>query len=316
MNDDELSEPWNDDLDRVIRAALVVDTDHSGVERLEQFWRAQSWKDRWRQRAYFGMSAAAAAAMLIGFLIVAKNRNNGDVTTAKVTSERVPPPVEVEPAAEPLADELEVDAPVGLAGRTPTEYERFMFIARTGRPTPTTTESRIDEAISRRGATSQDILAEVEEVDGVNGLIRTAQRAIDPKLRQTAMARLLEIGSDESLIGFLERVRDRSTRVDALASADAAVQLPRESLLAYLDHNEKSVRLAAATVLGHVNGPDVTQALINRVTKQPAGATEAWLALMSCRGETAAEFIAYASRRPQLLGHLNGARVQWAYMTP
>jgi hypothetical protein len=73
--------------------------------------------------------------------------------------------------------------------------------------------------------------------------------------------------------------------------------------------------LAAATVLGHVNGPDVTRLLIARVTEKPADSTEAWMALMACRGEAAAQFLTYASHRPQLLGHLNNARVR-AQMIP
>jgi HEAT repeat protein len=123
----------------------------------------------------------------------------------------------------------------------------------------------------------------------------------------------LEEGSDAALSAYLAFVRDESTRRDALAVANSSQHLPLAALLASLDHEDKSVRRSAAVVLGHVNGPEVTQALIARVTEKPSGATEVRMALLACRGEAAAEFIAYASSRPQLLGHLNSARLQWEY---
>jgi hypothetical protein len=48
----------------------------------------------------------------------------------------------------------------------------------------------------------------------------------------------------------------------------------------------------------------------------PGGATEAWMALLACRGEKAEAFVAYAARQPEMLGRLNNARVQLTYMIP
>ena len=77
------------------------------------------------------------------------------------------------------------------------------------------------------------------------------------------------------------------------------------------------MRIAAALVLGHVNGPEVTNSLIALVTQEAASSpTEAWIALLACRGEQAEEFFAYATRHPQLLGQVNRARVWWARMIP
>jgi hypothetical protein len=63
--------------------------------------------------------------------------------------------------------------------------------------------------------------------------------------------------------------------------------------------------------LGHINGPETTRLLIARITQQPANSAEAWLALMECHGETARDFLAYATRTPQLLGYYNNARVRF-----
>ena len=56
--------------------------------------------------------------------------------------------------------------------------------------------------------------------------------------------------------------------------------------------------------------------LITRVTEKPANSPEAWIALMSCRGDMARDFLVYATQRPQLLGYYNNARVRWAQMIP
>jgi hypothetical protein len=200
MNIDDENEYSDGELDRHVRAALAMDVDAAGLRRLEEYWRAQAWKDHWRRRVYFAMSAAAAAAILVVLLTVAK-RGREDVKTEIVNVAPVQPRVDVQPIEQRAVEREEPSSQ--LAGRTPTEYERFLFIVRTGKPTPTTAESKIDQAIRRGGANSQDVLAEVEQIDGVQGLLLTARRAGDPTLRQAAMARLLEMASDESLLGFL-----------------------------------------------------------------------------------------------------------------
>jgi hypothetical protein len=65
-------------------------------------------------------------------------------------------------------------------------------------------------------------------------------------------------------------------------------------------------------VLGHLNGPRIARLLVDRVTQQPEVGVEAWIAILACRGPVAEEFLAYATRQPQLLSHVNSARVRWA----
>jgi HEAT repeat protein len=315
MNIDDANEFSDGELERQIRTALVMEVDAARLQRLEEYWRAQSRKDRWQRRVYFTLSAAAAAVVLVGLLIVAK-RESEDAKTANVEVAPVQPRADIRPVEKKLVEVAENEPAAQFAGRAPTEYERFMFIARTGKPMPAAGPSKIHEAISRHGTDAQDALAQVEQKEGTQGLLRAARRATDPKLRQAAMAKLLEIGSDESLLAFLSLVCDESTQPAALAVADSTPQLPLDALLGLLDHDNKAVRRSAAFLLGRVNGPAVTQALIARVTESPAGATEAWMALLACRGEKADAFMAYAARRPQLLGHLNYARVQLAYEIP
>jgi hypothetical protein len=328
MNDDIHRNIPDDELDRIIRSALVVDAEATGVERLNQYWRVQSRKDRWQRRAYFALTTSAAALVLFSLVIVARDGDE-DAETASVAPEQVQAPADkqvkidptvriegIEATSKPSPEPSQKEWGLGeLAGRTPTAYERFLFVVRTGKPTNAMAEGTVEELNRPRPANAEKALAEIEHSGGVAGLVRTAKRARELHLQRAAMARLLEIKSDESLLGFLALVRDGSTQASALVAADSASELPLDALLALLDHEDKAVRRSAALLLGHVNGPEVTQALIARVTEVPA-ATEAWMALVACRGERAQQFVAYAATRPQLLGHLNGARVQMAYAIP
>jgi HEAT repeat protein len=130
------------------------------------------------------------------------------------------------------------------------------------------------------------------------------------------MRRLLTTDTEPALIGYLSLLRDDGTRDEALALAVEMPQIPIATFVGLLDYKEESVRLSAAILLGHLNNAEVTQQLITRLTKKPSDSTEAWMALMACHDELAGRFLAYATERPQLLGHFNTARVRWAQMIP
>jgi len=170
--------------------------------------------------------------------------------------------------------------------------------------------------VGRHDATRDNALAILEQIVGIENLAQVVGSTRDRKFRAALMHRLLASDSEAALLGYLSLMRIESARREALAVADEAPQLPIGSLLTLLDHGEKRVRFSAAMVLGHVNGPKVTNLLIARVTDKPSDSREAWMALLACRGERAQEFLAYAKYRPQLLGYFNSARVQWAQMVP
>jgi HEAT repeat protein len=125
---------------------------------------------------------------------------------------------------------------------------------------------------------------------------------------------LLASESDVALRNYLSLVAHNATRDEALAIVREVSAPVVGQLFALLEDEDKTVRLGAALVLGKVNGAEVTRSLIARVTARPAGSTEAWIALLACRGELAEDFFAYATQRPQLLGYVNGARLQWAQL--
>jgi len=187
---------------------------------------------------------------------------------------------------------------------------RLLAIRGTQRSVPTLLR------LARHDKIREKALSTLGQIVGVGGLPQVVQSTTDPQLRADLMRRLLDAESKPALLGYLSLVRGEATRADALAVADTVPKLPIDELFALLDHPEQPLRFSAALVLGHVDGPEVTRRLIARVTEQPANSREAWMALLACRGKLADEFFAYATRRPQLIGYVNNARVQWSQMIP
>lgn len=150
--------------------------------------------------------------------------------------------------------------------------------------------------------------------EGVERFAGVARQSKHRDFRTALMARMLAADSDEALRDFLSLVRDQAFSAEALAVADGVEQPPILPLMKLLEDDDKSTRLAAAIVLGHMNGPEVTAALIKLVTDRPSASAEAWVALLACRGESANRFLAVASQEPRWLGHVNNARITWARM--
>jgi hypothetical protein len=170
--------------------------------------------------------------------------------------------------------------------------------------------------LSRREAFRDEALATIQRIVGVERLADVVGQTTDRRVRAALYRRLLTANCGPALRAYLSLVHNDATRGEALAVADAAEQPLRDALLALLEDEDKAVRTSAALVLGHVNGPEVTKSLIALVMQKPPNPAEAWIALLACRGERAEEFLAYATRQPQLLGQVNRARMRWARMIP
>jgi hypothetical protein len=152
----------------------------------------------------------------------------------------------------------------------------------------------------------------IERIVGIEQLAGVVSETSHRGVQMVLIRRLLIDYSDATLHGYLSLVENNDTRAAALAVADELQDPPVGALLACLDDEEESDRLSAAVVLGHINGPEVAKLLVDRVTQEPEAGVEAWIAILACRGAVAEEFLAYATRQPQLLAHVNSARVRWA----
>ena len=159
-------------------------------------------------------------------------------------------------------------------------------------------------------------LAALEQVIGLDALAQAIPQTPDRQVRAALLNRLLTADSPAALRGYLQAASDRALRADALAAAMACRQLPVERLLAAFDDDDKSIRLAAAVVLGHVDGPQVAERLIAVVSRREHPPVEAWVALLACRDPSANRFLAQASQQPRWLGQVNNARTYWTRFIP
>lgn len=168
--------------------------------------------------------------------------------------------------------------------------------------------------LSRRGEFREETLATIEQIFGTAGLADVVRQSNDPRVRIDLMQRMLASDLLVAAENYLSLVQNPTLRGEALSAADRAKEFPTEMMFALLQSDDERIRLSAALVLGHMNGPEITRQLVALVTEEQPAPTEAWMALLSCRGEVAEEFLSYATRNPQLLGHVNQARTQWVRM--
>ncbi len=129
---------------------------------------------------------------------------------------------------------------------------------------------------------------------------------------------LLEGAADDPrrVACYLALVAHQATRHEALGALRGMAQPPISSLVAAIDSDQRQVRIAAALALGQLGGSEVAQPLIELVTGHNRRNAEAWLAIVSCDGPLAEEFLAHAARDPLLLGHYNAARFRQQQMSP
>lgn len=120
---------------------------------------------------------------------------------------------------------------------------------------------------------------------------------------------LAQVLSEHRVDLFLKYVRDPATRDDALAATERVEHPPLKQLLDALDDPHEEVRLAAARVLGRIDGPITTAALVRRVN-DPAVRREALAALMFSDGPEAATFLRAARGNPRLAAQVHSLELQ------
>jgi hypothetical protein len=134
-----------------------------------------------------------------------------------------------------------------------------------------------------------------------------AERNVD--LQRTLLAVLLARGEPVSLRQFLAFVENDRTAERALAAAQSVKNPPMDLLFAALSEPLEAGRIAAARVIGRIDGAATTQRLIAMV-ESGVNRHEACIALLSSRGPEAMRYVGTAADRdPTLAAVLSGARL-------
>jgi len=155
-------------------------------------------------------------------------------------------------------------------------------------------------------ATALETLARLADPSVLGELARSER---NPELQRSLLAALLARGEPNALDVFLSFVEYEPTTETALAAAQTLKDPPMDLLFASLSVPLESQRIAAARVIGRIDGAATTQRLIGMVDSG-VNRHEACIALLSSRGPEAMQYIDTATRRdPALAAILSGARL-------
>jgi hypothetical protein len=136
-----------------------------------------------------------------------------------------------------------------------------------------------------------------------------ARMESDGELQRTLIAALLARGEPASLREFLGFVENERTADAALAAAQTVKKPPMDLLFSTLSQPLEVDRIAAARIIGQIDGAATTQRLIAMV-ESGVNRHEACIALLSSRGREATQYVnAAAERDPTLAAILSGARL-------
>jgi PBS lyase HEAT-like repeat-containing protein len=127
-------------------------------------------------------------------------------------------------------------------------------------------------------------------------------------LQRVLLAALLGRDEPVALGIYLNYVDSKTYGPTALAATEQVSNPPMERLFSTLHSTSEFERLAAARVLGRIDGPATTERLI-ALLEEGQSRQEACVALLSSRGEEAANFVSNARTNPTLATLLQAASV-------
>jgi hypothetical protein len=190
-------------------------------------------------------------------------------------------------------------------GTRPQQVAALRLLAETGSSASVGPLLRAAEEPQLRPA-SVEALARLADPSLVSEMARVEPNG---ELRRNLMAALLVRGEPAALEEFLSFVENDRTADAALAAAQSVKRPPMELLFSTFSQPLEAHRIAAARVIGRIDGAATTQRLIAMV-ELGVNRHEACIALLSSRGEEATRYVnAAAQRDPSLAAILSGARM-------
>ncbi len=155
-------------------------------------------------------------------------------------------------------------------------------------------------------AASVQALARLADPSMVSELARLEPNG---ELQRTLMAALLARDEPAALGEFLSFVENDRTADAALAAAQLVTRPPMDLLFSTFSQPLEAHRIAAARVIGRIDGASTTQRLITMV-ELGVNRHEACIALLSSRGREATRYVnAAAQRDPSLAAIFSGDRM-------
>jgi HEAT repeat protein len=148
-------------------------------------------------------------------------------------------------------------------------------------------------------------LSRIADSATINQLV---QEETSKDLQRLLLAALLGHGDGDALNLYLSYIVNESTTETALAAAESVQSPPMDLLFSELQSPSELERLAAARVLGRIDGPATTERLI-AMLDEGSSRQEACVALLSSRGQEATNFVKNARTNPALATLLQAASV-------
>jgi hypothetical protein len=190
-------------------------------------------------------------------------------------------------------------------GTRPQQIVALHLLAETGSSASVGPLLRAAEE-SQLHSASVETLARLADPSVVSEMARVEPNG---ELRRTLMAALLARGEPAALEEFLSFVENDRTADAALAAAQSVKQPPMDLLFSTFSQPLEAHRIAAARVIGRIDGATTTQRLITMI-ELGVNRHEACIALLSSRGREATQYVnAAAQRDPSLAAILSGARM-------
>ena len=150
----------------------------------------------------------------------------------------------------------------------------------------------------------------ISKIGDAETVARLVPKESDAELQEQMLAALLARSELRAVAAYLDLVTRPGLEGRPLAVLARVEHPPVEMLFQYMAGPQLSRRLAAALVLGRLDGPAITRRLI-QVAAGGGNRQEAMVALLACSNEEAVRFVQNARQSVLLAGVLSAANFQY-----
>ena len=152
------------------------------------------------------------------------------------------------------------------------------------------------------------------EIGDAETLARLTPKEADAELQEQMLAALLARGECRAVAAYLDLVTRPGLEGRPLAALSRVKRPPVEMLFQFLAGPQFSRRLAAALVLGRLDGPAITRRLM-QLAAGGGNRQEAMVALLACSNEEATQFVNTARQNVLFAGVLSAATFHYRSLT-